>query len=116
MIDLRAARADPDAYRAALARKGAEGVFDELLAADRDVRAIQPEVERLRARRKLKGKPAQEQREELESVKRELDRLDGELATLEARRDELLVRVPNPPDPSAPDGFTEDDALVVREV
>jgi hypothetical protein len=34
MIDLKAARNDPDGYRAALARKGAEAIFDELLTAD----------------------------------------------------------------------------------
>ncbi len=34
MIDLRAARSDPDAFRAALARKGAAELFDSLLAAD----------------------------------------------------------------------------------
>ena len=35
VIDLQAARRDPDAFRAALARKGAADAFDELLAADR---------------------------------------------------------------------------------
>ena len=34
MIDFRAARADPDEYRAAIARKGYAEQFDELLAAD----------------------------------------------------------------------------------
>ena len=116
MIDLRAARADPDGYRAALARKGAADVFDELLAADRELRQVQPRVEELRARRKLRGKPTPEQREELERVKEELGRLVQELAELERRRDDLLDRVPNPPDASAPDGFTEDDAVVIREV
>ena len=37
MIDLRAARAAPDEMRAALARKGAGELFDELLSADRAV-------------------------------------------------------------------------------
>ena len=39
MIDLKAARADPDAWRAALARKGAGEAFDALLAADERWRA-----------------------------------------------------------------------------
>ncbi|MBD0328926.1 MAG: serine--tRNA ligase [Thermoleophilia bacterium] len=116
MIDLRAARADVEAYRAALARKGAGAVFDELLAADAAVRALQPRVEELRSRRKLKGKPTPEQLEELERWKRELERLEAELGALETRRGELLARVPNPPDPLAPDGFSEEDAVVVREV
>ena len=34
MIDLRAARADPETFRAALARRGAAELFDSLLAAD----------------------------------------------------------------------------------
>ena len=34
MIDVRAARAEPDRWRAALARKGAAEAFDELLEAD----------------------------------------------------------------------------------
>ena len=55
MIDLRAARNDPERFRAALARKGGAELFDELLAADRAVLDVQPRVEDLRARRKLKG-------------------------------------------------------------
>ncbi|TML05982.1 MAG: serine--tRNA ligase, partial [Actinobacteria bacterium] len=57
MIDLRRAREQPDQLRAALARKGAADLFDELLAADGAVREVQPSVEELRASRKLKGKP-----------------------------------------------------------
>jgi seryl-tRNA synthetase len=114
MIDLRAARNDPDAFRAALARKGAAELFDELLDADRAVREIQPRVEELRAARKLKGKPTTEQLEELERVKGVLQGLEQQLAAAEGRRMELLDRVPNPPDEATPDGFTEDDAFEIR--
>ena len=51
MIDLRAARAEPDAWRAALARKGAAAAFDDLLAADERWRALVPRVDELRGRR-----------------------------------------------------------------
>ena len=93
MIDLRAARNDPETFRAALARKGAAEVFDELLEADRGVREIQPRVEELRAARKVKGKPTPEQLEELERVKAELQSLEQQLAAAEGRRKELLDRV-----------------------
>ena len=116
MIDLRAARSDPNELRRRLARKGAAEIFDELLEADRAVLAVQPRVEDLRAKRKLKGKPTPEQLAELEQVKVELQALEDELAAAERRRTELLDRIPNPPDDEAPDGFTEDDAVVVREV
>jgi seryl-tRNA synthetase len=114
MIDLRAARSDPEAFRAALARKGAAEVFDELLAADQAVREIQPRAEELRAARKVKGKPTPEQLQELEGVKQELQGLEQQLAAAEARRKELLERVPNPPDEATPDGFTDDDAVEIR--
>jgi seryl-tRNA synthetase len=116
MIDLRAARQDPDAFRAALARKGAAEAFDELLAADRAVLDVQPRVESLRAKRKLKGKPTPEQLQELEQVKVELQQLETELAAAEATRTELLARIPNPPAEDTPDGFTDEDAVEVARV
>ena len=114
MIDLRAARNDPEAFRSALARKGAAELFDELLVADQAVREIQPRVEELRAARKVKGKPTPEQLQELERVKEELQKLEQQLAVAEGRRKELLDRVPNPPDEATPDGFTEEHAVEIR--
>jgi seryl-tRNA synthetase len=116
MIDVRAARSDPEAWRAALARKGASEDFDALMEADRRWLELVPKVDELRSRTKLKGKPTPEQVEELKEVKAELQRLQGELAEAEARRRELLERVPNPPDQSAPDGQTDEDAEEVRRV
>ena len=114
MIDLRAARTDPEAFRLALARKGAAEVFDELLAADQAVREIQPRVEELRAARKVKGKPTPEQLAELERIKAELQALEQQLAATEARRKDLLNRVPNPPDDATPNGSTDEDAVEIR--
>jgi seryl-tRNA synthetase len=114
VIDIKAARNDPESWRAALARKGAAEEFDALLEADRARRSLLPQVEGLKARQKLKGKPTPGQLEELQGVKAELERLEAELRAAAARYDELLARVPNPPDPSAPDGFTEEDAVEIR--
>jgi len=116
MIDIRAARADTDAYRAALARKGAEQDFDALMEADRAWLGLVPRVDELRARTKLKGKPTPEQIEELKALKAELQGAEEELAAAERRRVELLDRVPAPPDGSAPDGFTDDDAEELRRI
>ncbi len=116
MIDLRAARNDPDRFRSEVARKGAADAFDELLAADERWRELVPQVDELRGRQKLKGKPTPEQVEELKGVKEELRRLEDELAAAETRRDELLQQVPNPPHESVPDGNTEEDAREERRV
>jgi seryl-tRNA synthetase len=116
MIDIRAARADPDAYRTALARKGAAEEFDALMEADRAWLALVPQADELRAKTKLKGKPTPEQIEELKGVKAELQRIEEELAAAEERRAGLLELVPSPPDPSAPDGFTDEDAVELRRI
>jgi seryl-tRNA synthetase len=114
MIDLRAARNDPDGYRRALARKGGVAVFDELLGADSEWRSLQQRVDDLRARTKLKGKPTPDQLEELKRIKEELQPLVGQLDAAWARVQSLLDRVPNPPADDTPDGDQEDDAEVVR--
>jgi seryl-tRNA synthetase len=116
VIDLKAARADPDRYRAALARKGAAEAFDELLAADERWRALVPRVDELRARTKLRGKPSPEQLEELRGVKEELQQVEASLAGAERDRDRLALRVPNLPADDVPDGATEDDVRELRRV
>jgi len=114
MIDLKAARANPDAYRKALARKGKADEFDRLLAADERWRQLVPVVDDLRARQKLNGKPTPDQIEELKGVKEELRVQEEALAAAESERDELLRAVPNPPHDSAPDGNTEEDAEEIK--
>jgi seryl-tRNA synthetase len=118
LIDLRAARADPEAFRAAVARKSgaAAEAFEELLAADERWRELVPQVDELRGRQKLKGKPTPEQVEKLKQVKEDLRRLEEELATAAARRDELLQKVPNPPHESVPDEVEEDAEGAIARV
>ena len=116
MIDLKAARADPDGFRAAVARKGAGGAFDRLLEADARWRELVPKVDDLRSRQKIQGKPTPEQVEELKQVKEELKRLEDELAAAEAERDELLRQVPNPPHESVPDEASDDSEGKVERV
>ncbi|MBA3364794.1 MAG: serine--tRNA ligase [Actinobacteria bacterium] len=114
MIDLRAARQDPEAYRSALARKGMAEEFDALMTAHGRWTELTQRVDPLRSQMKLKGKPTPEQLEELARVKEELRQVEAELAAAEAERSRLHLLVPNPPDPTAPDGFTEEDAGVLR--
>jgi seryl-tRNA synthetase len=113
VIDLRAARREPERFRAALARKGMAEELDALLEADARWRAATQRVDPLRAHTKLKGRPTPEQLEELTRVKQELRELEAELSQAEAERERLLRVVPNPPHESAPDGLTEEDAVEI---
>jgi seryl-tRNA synthetase len=117
LIDLRAARAEPESFRAAVARKGGAEAFDELLEADARWRELVPRVDELRGRQKLKGKPTPEQVEELKQVKEELRALEDQLSTAAAHRDALLQKVPNPPHESVPDEQSEDsEGEIARHV
>jgi len=114
MIDIRAARNDPDALRAALARRDAAEAFDALMAADARWRELVPQVDELRAQQKLQGKPTPEQLEELKARKTRLGELEAQLAAADAERDAAMAKVPNPPHASAADGMTEDDSIEIR--
>jgi seryl-tRNA synthetase len=116
MIDIRAARSDPERYRAALARRGAAEDFDRLLDADARWRAPQRRIDELRGAAKVKGKPTPEQLEELKARKEELTALEQEQERAHEERDALLAAVPNLPDPDAPDGLTDEDAVELRRV
>ncbi len=96
MIDVRAARADPDTWRAALARKGAAEIFDEFLQADEAWRAANTRVDELRAARKPagKGKPSPEEIERLNALKEELKAAEAALEKEAMKRDQLLTRIP----------------------
>jgi len=116
VIDARAARNEPEEYRRRLARKGAAETFDTWLTADQRWRELVPHVDELRSQTKVKGKPTPEQLEDLRGVKEKLQLAESELAAAEAVRDEVGLRIPNPPADDVPDGVTEDDVRVERIV
>ncbi|HKR69789.1 MAG TPA: serine--tRNA ligase [Streptosporangiaceae bacterium] len=115
MIDLKAARQNPDAFRAALARREADKDFDELLAADASWREYTERAESLRAEQKKasKGKPSPEELAALKDLSARIEAALRQQADAALRRDAILARIPNLPDPSAADGMDEEDAQVV---
>ena len=114
MIDLPAARSDPDGFRTALARRGAGDLFDALLAADTRWRDASTRRDEARAAQKRLGKPSTpEEVEEARRLKAELQSLDQELAAAEHERQELWDHVPNLPHDLVPEG-EEDDVLELR--
>jgi seryl-tRNA synthetase len=113
VLDLRLIRREPDVVRAALARRGpdlAERV-DRLVALDAEWRTAQQASEGLRAEQKAAseevaaGKRAKRdvspQLERLRSLSAEVKALGERAKEAEAELQELLVTLPNLPDPSA---------------
>ncbi len=97
-----------------------------MLLLDRRRRELLPEVEGLRAERneasdaiglaKREGRDAEAEIERMREVSTRIKALEGELAGVEAGLETLAATLPNPPDPEAPDGETDADAVVLREV
>jgi seryl-tRNA synthetase len=126
VLDLKRIRDDPGPAREALARRGAAEQLDELLRLDARRRELLPQVEERRARRnsaseaiaeaKRRGEDAEAAIAEMRDLGGELKTLEAELAEVESRRDELGAELPNIPEPAAPDGETDEDAVALREV
>ena len=118
MLDIRLIRNDPDAVRAALARRGpdAAATVDRVLELDERWRALTTELEQLRAEqnqagRGLKGAPSPEQREQLAALAARGRSLSEDETRLRVERDAALAALPNLPADDAP---AED--TVLREV
>jgi seryl-tRNA synthetase len=122
VLDVKAIRENPEHARKALARRGMGESIDELLELDERRREMTARVEQLRAEQnrasKAIGTARADERtkliEEVSKVSAAIDQLEPELEEAEHRLADALARVPNFPDESAPDGFTEEDAVEVR--
>jgi seryl-tRNA synthetase len=122
VLDVKAIREDPEPFRKGLARRDLAEAVDELLAADERRRSLTSRVEELRAAQNRASKAIgaamgdEKQRliAEVGKVSAELKGLEPQLGDAEAKLADLLAKVPNVPDESAPDGFTDEDAVEVR--
>jgi len=123
VIDLRRLREEPE-YRAGIERKRvAPGVIDDVLALDAQRRELQHQVEELRheqnAASKAIGKAAPDERPDkiaaAGALKEQLTALEDRYKEAEEGLRARALQVPNPADPSVPDGG-EDDGEVLREV
>ncbi|HET9249903.1 MAG TPA: serine--tRNA ligase [Actinomycetota bacterium] len=122
MLDVRAIREDPDRFRKGLARRELADAVDRILELDERRRRLTVSVEELRAGQKRTGRSIggargdEKQRliAEAAKVSAELQELEPQLEQVEAELSDVLARTPNVPHESAPDGFTDEDAVEVR--
>ena len=126
MLDLKLIRSDPERIKAALARRGAADGVDELLTLDARRRELLPEIETAQAERKTLSKQIGEAKQrgedaagpmaEVQGLKERIESGKAELERVDADLERVATALPNLPDPDAPEGMTEEDAVVLREV
>ncbi|MBI1885332.1 MAG: serine--tRNA ligase [Chloroflexi bacterium] len=139
MLALQSIRDDPDAVRQALARRHTDVPLDEIIALDGRWRSTLQQVESQRSERnalskeigglarmttdervaRREQKHAAHRRDDLVArsafLGEKLESLESQLKEMEARLRDLLLQVPNLPDPDVPDGEGEEDNVVVRQ-
>ncbi|MBM3098295.1 serine--tRNA ligase [Gluconobacter cerinus] len=124
MHDLKALRADPAAFDAALERRGLSPVGQIIVSEDEERRAALAALQEAQATRKTlakeigQGKRTGADTSALEAQAVELrDRitvLEERVAIIEKSIDDVLASLPNQLDPSVPDGKSEDENVVVH--
>ena len=127
MLDLKLIREQPEAVRAALARRGEEvaGGLDAVIELDRRRRELLPALEGLRAeqnaangRIKAAGDAGEREREivAMRAVAARAKELEQEVNEVEQDLQEALAPLPNLPDPTAAPGPEDEFVRAVGEV
>jgi len=117
MLDIKLLRQDPDAVTAALAKRGGAFSVEAILEEDGKRRALVHEMEQLRAEQNVASqaigaaKKAKEDASEaiaaMKGIKDKIAALEEQVRTVDATLTDLLLRLPNLPDESLPEGLDE---------
>ncbi|MCL2089132.1 MAG: serine--tRNA ligase [Oscillospiraceae bacterium] len=126
MIDIKLLRNDPQAVVGALKNRGADykkeidGILEfDRLRLDALQRAETKKHEQNKASKEIpkiksSGGDTSEIMERMKSLSSEIKQLDDEIRRLDAMQNEILLVIPNIPDPSVPVGADENDNPVIR--
>lgn len=119
MLDLKLIRENAEMIKANCQRRGFPLDIDGLLALDKDYRALDREVEELRARRnKLSKECASDPsaREEVKKIKLTLNSKESAMEGLNKKMMAVLTRIPNLLAPDVPDGTDDTGNVELRKV
>ncbi len=125
MIDIKLIRDDPHRVRALSRQKNVEAPVDRILSLDERRRHVISEVEELKAARNAGSKTVGHTRDkdertrliaEMKDIGDRIASLDEEVRDADGQLRELLLGIPNLPDPDVPVGPDEHANEVVREI
>ena len=125
MHDIRAIRADPEAFDTAMMRRGMAPIATAILERDAARRAATTAAQEKQARRnalakqvgegKRKGTDTSALEAEATALRADMEALDGTTAALDGDIRAVLESLPNILDPEVPDGADESQNLVVKQ-
>lgn len=122
MLDIRYIRENPDTIKEGARKKHINIDIDRLLEVDEERRGLLQESESLKADKNavskdiatLKGDEKAGAIERMKGVSARIKELDARLAEVIEEFNDLMLRVPNPPDEEVPEGETDEDNAEIR--
>ena len=127
MLDLKRIRQNPEEIKAALTNRGEDfdvATIDEIVALDEERRKILVEVETLKSKRnsvsaeipkkKKAGEDVAPIMAEMKEIGETIKGFDAKLAEINEKIQYLMLRVPNIPNPSVPEGETDEDNVEIK--
>src|SRR5207237_3516512 len=120
MLSLSFIREHPDLVRDGARKKGEAAPVEEILRLDTQRRETLTQLEHLKAEQNRRSAAMAKARDQaavdaLRGLKDEVKALEQKLAPIDARLNALLLEVPNPPDPSVPEGKDSSANPTIRE-
>lgn len=126
MLEIKYVRQNLSVVKETLEKRGDTADLSSFEQADEQRRSVLNEMEQLRHRRnvvsgeiaemKKRGEDADKLVAEMREVGSRIKELEQELSDYEARINEILIRIPNVPHQSVPEGADDSENEVVREV
>ena len=127
MLDLKRIRTNPEEIKKSLSNRGEDfdvSVIDEVVALDEERRKILVEVEALKGRRnqvsseipKLKkaGEDVTPIMAEMKTLGEEIKGHDIQLSEIDDKIEYIMLRIPNIPNPSVPEGESDEDNVEIK--
>ena len=128
MLDLKRIRTEAEEVKKALGNRGEDfdvSIIDRIVELDESRRKILVEVEALKSKRnadsakvpalKKAGEPVDEIFAEMKKISEEIKGLDEKVSKISEEIDYHMLRIPNIPNPSVPDGASDEDNVEIRK-
>jgi seryl-tRNA synthetase len=125
MLDIKLIRTETEKVKAALARRKEVVDIDALLELDNKRRELLYEVEQLKSKQnetskqipalKKEGKDVTPIFAEMKLLSAKIAEIDAVVKEYDEKVNEMMLRIPNLPNPTVPDGDTDEDNVEVRK-
>ncbi|OGN99388.1 MAG: serine--tRNA ligase [Chloroflexi bacterium RBG_13_51_18] len=114
MLDIKLIRENPDLVKNAIENRHDSAPIDEVLRLDAERRRNIVKLDALRQERKVISKEREKAQERGRALRTEIQTLEEEVNKIDRQLEELLLQIPNIPQPDVPIGKDDSENVTVR--